>query len=122
MLRVKSKVRADTITSIEQQIMFQRLKKGIRHDPQHWILPPRDFPQYTEGHPMDRDSNISGHTQQKICPFVLCLHSILRPDSFNGNAHDDAPFGLRLLANFVPICRYPSDLPMPVEDDIHSLW
>jgi len=26
-----------------------------------WLLPPRDFP-LIEGHPMDHDSNSSGHT------------------------------------------------------------
>jgi hypothetical protein len=27
-----------------------------------WLLPPWDFPQTNESHPMDHDSNSSGHT------------------------------------------------------------
>jgi hypothetical protein len=27
-----------------------------------WLLPPRDFPHIYESHPMDHDSNSSGHT------------------------------------------------------------
>ncbi|MEE9568372.1 MAG: hypothetical protein V3W37_03210 [Candidatus Binatia bacterium] len=45
MLRVESKVHADTITSIEQQIMIQRLKKGIRPAPQGQV-PPRAVRRY----------------------------------------------------------------------------
>jgi len=31
-----------------------------------WLLPPRDFPHLNESHPMDHDSDSSGHTD-KVC-------------------------------------------------------
>ncbi len=30
-----------------------------------WLLPPRDFPHRNESHPMDHDSDSSGHTESK---------------------------------------------------------
>ncbi len=33
-----------------------------------WLLPPRDFPHLSESHPMDHDSNSSGHTDIKARP------------------------------------------------------
>ena len=30
-----------------------------------WLLPPRDFPHLNESHPMDHDSNSSGHATIK---------------------------------------------------------
>jgi len=42
-----------------------------------WLLPPRDFPHFCESHPMDHDSNSSGHTKGKDAtpikplPFLL---------------------------------------------------
>jgi hypothetical protein len=30
-----------------------------------WLLPPRDFSHTSENHPMDHDSNSSGHTKSK---------------------------------------------------------
>ena len=33
-----------------------------------WLLPPRDFPHLSESHPMDHDSNSSGHTEIKARP------------------------------------------------------
>jgi len=31
-----------------------------------WLLPPRDFPHLNESHPMDHDSDSSGHTEIKV--------------------------------------------------------
>ena len=35
-----------------------------------WLLPPRDFPQFTESHPMDHDSISSGHTLTLVRPGI----------------------------------------------------
>lgn len=35
-----------------------------------WLLPPRDFPQQLESHPMDHDSHSSGHTDCKARPHL----------------------------------------------------
>ena len=37
-----------------------------------WLLPPRDFPHLSESHPMDHDSDSSGHAKIQdltLCPF-----------------------------------------------------
>src|SRR5713226_3292983 len=33
-----------------------------------WLLPPRDFPHHYESHPMDHDSDSSGHTESEARP------------------------------------------------------
>jgi len=35
-----------------------------------WLLPPRDFSHKNEIHPMDHDSNSSGHTNKKTWPVL----------------------------------------------------
>ena len=44
-----------------------------------WLLPPRDFPHLNESHPMDHDSDSSGHTITKawhVVRVALFLNSV----------------------------------------------
>ena len=92
MLRVKSKICADTITSIEQQFMFQWLKKGMILLKNPSIEPIRHSEQSEESHVFPdlrpftefilRERRVQGDNQRpflsRIYVFKLTLLSLLR--------------------------------------------
>jgi hypothetical protein len=65
-----------------------------------WLLPPRDFPQPNESHPMDHDSNSSGHTRsQDLTPsYSLSMErvSIISP-LVNGSSLFVVPISMVVL-------------------------